>query len=178
LEEEPNRSDDTVAERFTAAYQQLSPAVLGYLRSHGVDDPEATTHEVFLALFRTLDRTAEGGDDVRTMTFSIAHARVVDHHRARTRRPFTVSYDPDSDPRSAPSAEESVTVKLGQHGILPLVNRLEDEQREAVLLRVVAGLTLDETAQVMSKSVGAIKQLQRRGLQSLRSSLNAGSPRD
>lgn len=161
-----------VSERFTAAYHQLSPAVFGYLRSHGVDDPEAATHDVFLALYKTLDRITGGDDDVRTMTFSIAHARVVDHHRARARRPFTVEFDADADPRQSPSAEESATAKLGEHGIRPLVDRLGDDQREAVLLRVVAGLSLDETAQIMGKSVGAVKQLQRRALGSLRGSLS------
>jgi RNA polymerase sigma-70 factor (ECF subfamily) len=169
----PSRSDDrTVAERFTAAYQQYSPAVLGYLRSHGVDDPEAATHDVFLALYRTLDRIAGGDDDVRTMTFSIAHARVVDQHRARTRRSAAVEFEADSDPRQSPSAEESAFANLGEHGVRRLVDRLGDDQREAVLLRVVAGLTLDETARIMGKSVGAIKQLQRRALESLRGSLN------
>ncbi len=175
----PSGSDDrTVSERFTAAYHQLSPAVLGYLRSHGVDDPEAATHDVFLALYKTLDRITGGDDDVRTMTFSIAHARVVDQHRARSRRPVSVPFDADSDPRRSPSAEESAAAKLDELGIRPLVERLVDDQRDAVLLRIVAGLTLDETAQVMGKSVGAIKQLQRRALGSLRTSLTEGIGHD
>jgi RNA polymerase sigma-70 factor (ECF subfamily) len=111
------------------------------------------------------------------MTFSIAHARVVDHHRSRARRPLTVEFEADADPRHAPSAEESAASKLGEYGIRPLIDHLVDDQREAVLLRIVAGLTLDETAQVMGKSVGAVKQLQRRALGSLRNSLNEGVER-
>jgi RNA polymerase sigma-70 factor (ECF subfamily) len=179
LGKKPSGSDDQkISERFTTAYHQLSPMVLGYLRSHGVDDPEAATHEVFLALYRTLDRITGGDEDVRTVTFSIAHARVVDHHRARARRPFTIAFDAEADPRTSPSAEESASRHLGEHGIFPLVDRLGDDQRDAVLLRIVAGLSLDETAQVMDKSVGAIKQLQRRALESLRHSLNGGTGHD
>jgi RNA polymerase sigma-70 factor (ECF subfamily) len=37
-----------------------------------------------------------------------------------------------------------------------------------VALRTVAGLSLEETADVLGRSVGAIKQLQRRGLLGLR----------
>jgi RNA polymerase sigma-70 factor (ECF subfamily) len=33
-----------------------------------------------------------------------------------------------------------------------------------LLLRVIAGLTLAETAEVVSKSLGAVKALQRRGI--------------
>lgn len=167
----PSASDDHArSERFTAAYQQLAPAVLGYLRSHGIDDPEATTHEVFLALYRTLDRIPGGDDDVRTMTFSIAHARVVDHHRARTRQPLAVPFETESDPRRAPSAEESAVASLGETNVFALVGALGDDQREALLLRVVAGMTLEEAAQVMNKTAGAVKQLQFRALKTLRAS--------
>lgn len=172
----PSPSDDHArSERFTAAYRQLAPAVLGYLRSHGTDDPEAVTHEVFLALYRTLDRIPGGDDDVRTMTFSIAHARVVDQHRARTRRPAAVPFESASDPRRAPSAEESAVASLGETNVFSLVAGLGDEQREALLLRIVAGMTLEEAAHVMNKTEGAVKQLQFRALKALRASWN-GAP--
>lgn len=175
----PSGSDDRpVSERFTAAYQRLSPGVLGYLRSHGVDDPEAATHDVFLALYKTIDRITGGDDEVRTMTFSIAHARVVDQYRARATRPADVPFDAESDPRHAPSAEESAAAHLDERGIGPLVERLVDDQREALLLRIVAGLSLEETAQIMGKSIGAVKQLQRRALGSLRVSLGEGGAHD
>jgi RNA polymerase sigma-70 factor (ECF subfamily) len=164
--------DQTVAARFTAAYDLLSPRVLGYLRSHGVDDPEAVTHEVFLALYKNFDRITGGDDGVRTMTFSIAHARLVDHHRARAGRPVSVGFDPDSDPRRTPSAEDLAIENVGAHGVLGLLQDLGADQSEALTLRVIAGLSLDETAQVMDKTVGAIKQLQRRALESLRRTLD------
>lgn len=167
-----NSGPRSLSARFTNAYRELSPRVLGYLRTQGVEDPEAVSHEVFIALYQTFDRIGGGDADVRTMTFSIAHARVVDHHRARDRKPHMVEFDANSDPRRSPSAEESAADGLGQHGVFALVNTLGAEQREAVLLRIVAGLTLEETSHVMERSVGAVKQLQRRALESLRTSLS------
>jgi len=156
------------ADRFSAVYRELSPRVLGYLRSHGVDDAEAATDDVFLALHRRFD-SVEGGDDgVRTLTFSIAHARLVDFHRAQARNPRQVSFDPEADPRRAASAEETAIDMVGG-GAMGLLSSLGDDQRQVVSLRVIAGLSLEETAQVMDRSVGSIKQLQRRGLESLRS---------
>lgn len=170
---EPRRSQDqTVPERFSAAYRELSPRVLGYLRTHGVDDPEAVTNEVFLGLYRSFDQITGGDDAVRTLTFSIAHARLIDHYRARARQPLLVQFDADSDPRHAPSAEEAAGETFGDRTVHELLHTLADDQREAISLRLVAGLSLEETAHVMSKSVGAIKQLQRRGLLSLRGSMS------
>ena len=170
-----NSEEGLLAERFAAAYRQLSPRVLGYLRLHGVDDPEAVTQDVFLALYSRLPAITGGEDGVRTLTFSIAHARLVDHHRARTRMPALVPFDPDADPRVSPSAEESHSAALGDQRAFALLHRLGEDQREAVTLRVVAELTLEETAQVMGRSVGAVKQLQRRALESLRVLVAGGS---
>lgn len=158
-------------DRFSAAYRELSPRVLGYLRSHGVDDPEAATNDVFLDLHRRF-ASIEGGDDgVRTLTFSIAHARLVDFHRAQARRPRHIRFDADDDPRCSASAED-VAIDLVGGGATALLGSLGDDQRQVISLRVIAGLSLEETAQVMDRSVGSIKQLQRRGLESLRSLLS------
>jgi len=158
------------ADRFSAAYRELSPRVLGYLRSHGVDDPESATDDVFLALHRRF-ASIEGGDDgMRTLTFSIAHARLVDFHRAQARRPSQVPFEARHDPRHAASAEDTAIEGLGG-GAMGMLSRLGEDQRQVISLRVIAGLSLEETAQVMDRSVGSIKQLQRRGLETLRLTL-------
>jgi RNA polymerase sigma-70 factor (ECF subfamily) len=165
--------EDALAERFSATYRQLSPRVLGYLRLHGVDDPESVTQDVFLALYPRLPAVTGGEDGVRTLTFSIAHARVVDHHRARARRPALVPFEPDADPRLVASAEDAHAAVAGEQNALALLHRLGDDQREALTLRVVAELSLDETAEVMGRSIGAVKQLQRRALEALRAIVSA-----
>jgi len=164
---DPSARGGTSTDRFTAAYRELAPRVLGYLRSHGVDDPEAATDDVFLALHRRFD-SIEGGDaGVRTLTFSIAHARLVDYHRAHARRPIHVSFEAHEDPRRSASAED-VAIDLAGGTATALLAHLGSAQQEVISLRVIAGLSLEETAQVMDRSVGSIKQLQRRALESLR----------
>jgi DNA-directed RNA polymerase specialized sigma24 family protein len=49
-------------------------------------------------------------------------------------------------------------------GLLP-------DQRECVLLRIVAGLSIEETAAALGKSAGSVKQLQRRGLLAMKKAL-------
>jgi RNA polymerase sigma factor (sigma-70 family) len=149
---------------FAGIYRTFSPAVLGYLRGRGVDDPEAVTQDVFLAVLPMVDSIRGGIEGLKTLLFSIAHARSVDHHRRRSRTPPLVEYQPDLDARTSFSAEDQA---LGsQHGadVLSLLEVLNDDQREVLLLRVVADLPLDQVAAIMGKSVGAVKQLQRRAL--------------
>lgn len=154
---------------FTSAYQQYSPAVHGYLRAQGVEDAEAVTQDVFLALYPRLDDTRGGVEGLRALIFSIAHARIVDHHRRRARSPHVLEYDPAGDTRTAASAEDSAFD--GHSGALALLATLPADYQEVLALRIIADLSIETTAQVMEKSPGAIKQLQRRALTTLRGEL-------
>jgi len=83
--------------------------------------------------------------------------------------PALVPFEPDADPRQVVSAEEAHAGMVGDQNTLALLGRLGDDQRQALTLRVVAELSLEETAQIMGRSVGSVKQLQRRALEALRS---------
>ena len=96
---------DDPALLFTAAYNAFSGPVFGYLKARGVDDPEAVTQDVFLALYPKLDSLHGGLQGAKTLLFTIAHARLVDHYRKRERTPDSTPYEPDFDARRSPSAE-------------------------------------------------------------------------
>ena len=120
--------------------------------------------DIFISVLPKIGKVSGGEDGARTLLFSIAHARVVDHHRHRSRVAPTVEYAPELDRRTSGSAEELVMDKSGDESTLAVLSSLRDDHREVLLLRVVADLPLEEVAKVMGKSVGSIKQLQRRAL--------------
>jgi RNA polymerase sigma factor (sigma-70 family) len=169
----PDRDDP--ADLLAVAYRELSAMVLGYLRSSGADDPEAVTQDVFLALYPRLDSIRGGAAGLRTLVFSIAHARVVDQHRRRARTPAHYSYDPVRDPRTSPSAEEETVGRERGAEVGQLMEGLAEDQREVLSLRIIAELSLEQTAHIMNRSVGAIKQLQLRALANLRKQLKERS---
>lgn len=159
---------DDPALLFTVAYNEFSGPVFGYLRARGVDDPEAVTQDVFLALYPKLDSLRGGLQGAKTLLFSIAHARMVDHYRKRERTPDSAPYESDLDSRRAPSAEDQAFGHAEGLGVTELLANLNPDYREVLALRVVADLSLEETAAIMGKSQGAVKQLQRRALSALR----------
>jgi RNA polymerase sigma factor (sigma-70 family) len=163
------REPSDAAALFTAAYREFSGSVCGYLRARGVDDPEAVTQDVYLALYPRLPDVHGGMAGIRTLLFTIAHARLVDHHRSRSRSPQQVEYDPDTDHRTSASAEQDALD--GEMGIAGVLGTLPDEYREVLALRIVADLSLETAAEIMQRSVGAVKQLQRRALLALKSEL-------
>lgn len=160
--------EDDPALLFTAAYNNFSGPVFGYLRARGVDDPEAVTQDVFLALYPKLASLRGGLQGAKTLLFSIAHARMVDHYRKRERTPDAAPYEPDLDARQTPSAEDQAFGHGEGLGVTELLADLTSDYREVLALRVVADLSLEETADIMGKSQGAVKQLQRRALSALR----------
>jgi RNA polymerase sigma-70 factor (ECF subfamily) len=158
-------------------YRSLAPRVLGYLRGQGVEDPEGLTDEVFIAVIPRLPEVRGGAVGLRTLVFSVAHARAVDDHRRRARRPVQASYEPELDQRLVDSAETVAMRTLTTEAVEQLLEGLGEEQRAVIMLRVLADLSLDETAGVLGKSVGSVKQLQRRGLLRLRELLETDAGR-
>jgi RNA polymerase sigma factor (sigma-70 family) len=168
LTDDALRSRAREPELFSIVYRTYAAQVLGYLTARGVEDPEAAMQEVFLAVLPRLESVTGGVAGLRTFVFSVAHARMVDDHRRRRRVPVELPFEPDLDGREESSAEDEVMERISPLEVQDLFSVLPDEQREVITLRLVAGLTIEQSAEVMGKSSGAVKQLQRRALIRLR----------
>jgi RNA polymerase sigma-70 factor (ECF subfamily) len=153
---------------FREVYDALAGKVLGYLTARGVEDPEGLTSEVFLAVLPRLGEVTGGVAGLRTLVFSVAHARAVDDARRRARRPGNLPYVPETDDRWSESAEHLAVRSLEAERALGLLHRLNEDQRAVITARIIGDLTLDQTAAATGKTVASVKQLQRRGLLRLR----------
>jgi RNA polymerase sigma-70 factor (ECF subfamily) len=158
---------------FGLLWQELSPRVAAYLRSHGVADSEDLTSEVFLAVFRQVDRISGGGAGFEALVFTVAHRRQVDWHRQRVRRGSWVPWEEVGPGPVGPSAETVALVSLEEQGVVEVLGRLTPDQRAVLTLRVVADLSLEATAAVLGKDVGSVKSLQHRALARLRREVSA-----
>lgn len=152
-------------------YEDLKRPVVAYVRLRGAAEPDDVTSEVFLNVFRDLHRFSGDEDDFRAWVFTIAHRRVLDTWRKRYRRPVTEPLPTGWDLPGG-DAEEDALAALGDREVEAVLARLTPEQRDVVLLHVVADLPLAEVAAVMGRSVGAVKSLQHRALSALRRSLS------
>jgi RNA polymerase sigma factor (sigma-70 family) len=154
---------------WRALYRDFSPAVLGYLRLQGILEPEDCAGEVFVQVVRNV-ATFEGDESqFRSWVFVIAHHRAVDHRRSRARRPADPT-PPEDMVNHAPvgNAEDDALDRLQMADVERILSELTDEQREVMLLRILGGLTVEETASVLRKRVTSVKALQRRAVSSIR----------
>lgn len=150
-------------------YRDLAPAVTGYLRLHEASEPEDLTGEVFVQIVRGLSGFTGDEKHFRSWVFVIAHHRIADERRSRTRKPAAPA-ELQTLEQVAPSgnAEEEALSRLSIGEIRRVLDALSDDQRDIMLLRIVGGLTLEETAGVVGKRVGSVKALQRRAIASIR----------
>jgi RNA polymerase sigma factor (sigma-70 family) len=166
---------------FGRLWEQLAPSVAAYLRGRGVRDADDVTSEVFLAAFRGIGRFQGDGVAFRSWLFTIAHHKGVDAHRRPASREVLVDvvgagtgHGLDRD--RARSAEDVAMEQIAGDRALRQLAILTDDQRAVLLLRVVADLSLAETAEVLGKPLGAVKALQHRALARLHADLGAVSP--
>jgi RNA polymerase sigma factor (sigma-70 family) len=162
---------------FETLYRDLSPAVTGYLRLHGAAEPDDLASETFLGVFTGLGSFRGDEDALRAWVFTIAHRRLVDDWRRRSRRPQVTDEDRDLAGHVGGDVEDDALTRLGAESVHRMCGRLPDDQRAVVLLRVRGDLTVEQVAQVMGRSVASVKALQRRGLRALRAELENSSER-
>lgn len=162
----------------TTLWVEYSPAITAFLRARGSREPEDLSSEVFLAVFDRLPQFVGDEMQFRSFVFSVAYRRLVDEFRRRTRRGESAEWTADGDSRSSPSAEEEAIDHLGNNSTLSLLNALPDDQRDVMVLRIIADLTVDQIANVIGKRRGAVKALQRRALERLRKKISPGRTPD
>lgn len=154
-------------EAIAALYQHYADGIYRYLlyRVGDVELAEDLTADVFLKMIEDLPRYEERGLPFGAWLFRIARARLIDHWRRQRRRPMIALDDTDTGPQwiqDIPEDEIAISEMIER-----ALRILTDEQREVVVLRFLVGMSLEEVAQAMGKSVGAIKALQHRALAAL-----------
>lgn len=154
---------------FARLYEGLAPAVAGYLTVQGAAEPDDLTSEVFQRAFGRIGSFSGDEARFRSWVFTIAHNLLVDDRRRRQRRPVTTAA-----PTDAPGGdvEEDALRRLSEERVRRLCALLVPDQRDVLLLRLVAGMTLEETATVTGRTTGAVKALQHRAVAALRRHLD------
>jgi len=157
-------------------YADLAPRLLGYLRVRGARDAENLVGEVFVQLARNLAGFRGDESGFQSWVFIIAHHRLLNERRKVNRRPEVLVAPADTpEPVASPSAEDIALENIAGERALAMLERLTPEQRSVLGLRLVGGFTVEDTARVLERTPGAVKQLQRRALAALRRQIEQGA---
>jgi RNA polymerase sigma-70 factor (ECF subfamily) len=159
---------------ISCLYRDLQPRLLRVLRVEVGDAAEDVASQTWLEVVGALGRFEGGETGFRAFVFTVARRRVSDHRRTRRRRPaqptepaaLVGAVDPGLD------IEADVLANLdADRAVRLLAELLTPDQAEVVLLRVVAGLPVDEVARMLGRSPGTVRVQQHRALKRLAAAL-------
>lgn len=132
---------------------------------------EDVAQEVCLAAVMALPRYRDRGRPFLAFVYGIAAHKVADAYRAAGR---DLAYPTDSIPehRSAePDPEQAALEADSVTRMSDLLEILPEKQREILILRVVVGLSAEETAEAVGSTPGAVRVAQHRALARLKSAI-------
>jgi RNA polymerase sigma-70 factor (ECF subfamily) len=150
---------------FDEIYRALSGPVYSYLTTQvrRREDAEDLTGQVFLEAMRGIRSFTGDASAFRGWLFRIAHNRAVDLARRLARRPEASLEEAESIPE-ANATEDRAIGRVASLQIWRAVESLPEQQRRVITLRLAAGLTSREIAEVLGKRIGTVKALQHRAL--------------
>ena len=157
------------AAAFGLLYERYVDLVYRYIyvrvgSSHLAED---LTSETFIRALRRIDSFSWQGKDIAAWFVTIARNLITDNAKsARFRMEVTTADMIDAD-RRVDGPETEVLAQLRDTRVFEAIRTLKPEQAECLVLRFMQGLSLAETALVIGKSEGAVKQLQLRAVRAL-----------
>jgi RNA polymerase sigma factor (sigma-70 family) len=157
---------------FDDIYRALAGQVSSYLRWHRASDPDGLTNDVFAQVHRNLPKFRGDENGFRSWVFTIAHHRMIDDRRRSNRQPRVQDDLGVEEHMGLGDVEDDAFAVLAHDSVRDLLTVLSPDQRDVVLLRIIADLSVEEVARMLDKREGAIKALQHRALAALRRHLD------
>lgn len=151
-------------------YDRYNKPIFRYLwaRVSNRELAEDLTGEVFARMVAGLPRYRIAGGTFQAWLYRIAHNLLVDQYR-KERGKNEISLEdvefigmPGDDPEQ--TTEQALFIERAMTGL----KKLDSTQQEILILRFISGLSLQEVATTLGKTVGAVKIAQHRALKELR----------
>lgn len=162
-----------------ALYRTHYDAIYRYvlLRLGSVAAAEDVTSLVFLGMIRGLGRYREEGKPFVAWLYGMAQKQVAFYLRCENRAPDSVELEAVAEVAADPAGGPQASIEEGElrASLVQALRCLPEGQQEVIMLRYILGLSLAETAAVMGRTEGAVKQLQLRALAGLKTRLGLDS---
>ena len=157
------------ADAFGLLYDHYQASVYRFLfyRTRSSTLAEDLTSETFFRALRSMQSFRWQGKDFGAWLMTIARNLATDHFKAgRTRLELTTE-DMGLHDDETEGPEVSVLASLTNEILLKALTELPAEQKDCLIMRFLQGMSIAETADVLGRSEGAVKQLQLRGVRNL-----------
>ncbi|MBF4479616.1 sigma-70 family RNA polymerase sigma factor [Rhodococcus pyridinivorans] len=162
----------------------VRPLVVRYCRARvgsaerGQLSADDVAQEVCLAVMTALPRYQDQGRPFMAFVYGIAAHKVADAHRSAARnRAEPVADVPEVMSLDDSPEEYAINSEAGRQ-MKQLLGILPEKQREILILRLVMGLSAEETAAAVGSTAGAIRVAQHRAIARLKKEVTRAGERN
>jgi len=157
------------SDAFGMLYDHYQGSVYRFLfyRTRSSTLAEDLTSETFFRALRNMQNFRWQGKDFGAWLMTIARNLATDHFKAGRTRLEMATEDMGVHDDATEGPEHAVLASLTNEVLLKSLTELPTEQRDCLVMRFLQGMSIAETAAVLGRSEGAVKQLQLRGVRNL-----------
>lgn len=136
---------------------------------------EDIVSEVITRMLEKIDGYNYTGAPFQTWLFAIARNLISDLYRVKKKASVISMNTPDGERETEEIASDDRTIEhmADRDALMRAMNRLTDEQRQIVTLRLVEGWEPAEIARFLGRSIDSVKSLQYRALQTMKKILES-----
>lgn len=158
-----NRAKHGDSDAITQLYETHVDKIYRYI-AYRVPDTEAEdiTSDVFINMVEGLKSYTYTGAPFEAWLYKIASARIADYYRKSKRTQHSELDERLSS--DSPAPEDTLILTQEQQLIREKLHALGDDQQTLLLLRFVERKSHEEVAEIMGKTVNAVKVMQHRAL--------------
>jgi RNA polymerase sigma-70 factor (ECF subfamily) len=166
--ERASTESDSLAELFELYYDRVARYIASRVSDR--DLAQDLAGDVFVRAVESYGSFKKGEVPVQAWLFRIAHNLVIDHYRRASKRK-SVPIEDAGEITGASDPFRGVDLKLSMEVVAAAVAKLNPGQQEVISLRLISGLSAEEAGQIMGRTPGAVRELQRTALKALRGHL-------
>jgi RNA polymerase sigma-70 factor (ECF subfamily) len=150
-----------------------------YYRIGNHHDAEDLTEQTFLQAYRHFERAQRESDGrpLRPWLIRIAHNLAANYHRDKARKP-TAALDNVEPPQHPHGTVRVAEGREKMRQVIAGLDRLNDDRREALIMRFSLGMSNREIARALGRTDGATKVLIHRSIKQLEEELEAAGAGD
>ena len=165
-------------EAVATLFTWIRPAIVRYCRSRigrsgsAYSSADDVAQEICMAVLGALTRYGDAPESFLPFVYGIAAHKVADHYRRAGRDRSDPSADVPDGIDNGASPEQQIMAADLRERLEALLATLPPRQREILVLRLVVGLSAQETATAVGLTPTAVRVTQHRALAKLRAALS------
>lgn len=164
------QAQDGNVEAVGLLYDRHQARIFRFVRARIYDNALAQdlTGEIFLRMVTHLPTYRPLGVPFTAWLYSMARNHLANHIQKEESRRLAFLHYTGNGSHTAVNPTRIVEQQLELEMVLAALAQLEADQRDVLTLRFLVGLSLQEVADALHKSVAAVKSIQHRGLKMMR----------